>query len=230
MKKHMTETTITDMEKWNERFDCDEYVYGKDPCAFLIERANLFQAGKKVLCIGEGEGRNAVFLATLGLDVTCVDFSRVALEKAENLAAENGVELRTLRVDLNRWVWPKGAFDYVVWVFLHVGQEHRPRLHKNIRNCLKENGMVIGEVFHKNQLDFNSGGPKDESFLYDIDEIENSFLDMKQLLLEERLIQLTEGLGHQGQGVVVDFVLRRQSEFSGGGGRDFIWDLELEDD
>lgn len=200
------------MVRWNERFSQDDYVFGKDPNAFLIERANLFQSGKKVLCIGAGEGRNAVFLATLGMDVTCVDFSRVALEKAENLATENNVQIKTLRVDVNRWTWPKEAFDYVLWIFLHVSLDDKQHLHKNIRDCLKIEGMLVGQLFQKNQLDFSSGGPKDKDWLYDMEEIETSFLDMKPLLLEERLLDLNEGPGHQGKGVVVDFVMRKQTK------------------
>ncbi len=206
----MVDDFTSDVMRWNKRFSRDDYIFGKDPNGFLIERANIFQAGKKVLCIGAGEGRNAVFLATLGMEVTCVDFSRIALEKAEKLAAESRVEINTLCVDVNRWVWPAGAFDYVIWVFLHVSSDNKARLHRNICACLKDNGMLVGQVFQKNQLEFASGGPKDDGWLYDMDEIEDSFFDMKPLLLEERLLDLKEGPDHQGKGVVVEFVLQKK--------------------
>ncbi|MBV5324178.1 MAG: class I SAM-dependent methyltransferase, partial [Rhodospirillaceae bacterium] len=82
---------------WDERYAVEEYVYGTEPNAFLAENAGLLCG--PVLSLAEGEGRNAVFLASLGLDVLGVDGSAVGLAKARRLAGAQGVSIRAEKAD-----------------------------------------------------------------------------------------------------------------------------------
>jgi hypothetical protein len=84
---------------WDQRYSAEGYVYGTEPNGFLVAKADLLPAGA-ILCLGEGEGRNAVWLATQGYEVTAVDASGVGLHKARGLAAERGVRITTVHADL----------------------------------------------------------------------------------------------------------------------------------
>ena len=84
---------------WDERYASEDYAYGTEPNDFLREVAPRLPVGK-TLCLGEGEGRNAVFLAGLGHRVTALDGSRVGLEKARRLAADRGVAIVLISSDM----------------------------------------------------------------------------------------------------------------------------------
>ena len=86
---------------WNDRYRGDTFAYGTEPNAFLVEHAGLL-AGP-VLSLAEGEGRNAVYLASLGFDVLGVDASDVGLAKAHRLAEAKGVIIGTEVVDLAKF-------------------------------------------------------------------------------------------------------------------------------
>src|SRR5712671_5332551 len=103
MKEHSSRMeTPTEFERWEERFATPEYVFGTEPNAFLKSQAGVLPKTGKALAIADGEGRNGVWLAEQGLDVLAVDFSPTALAKAETLARERGVRLRTEVADLTR--------------------------------------------------------------------------------------------------------------------------------
>src|SRR5260370_42715029 len=104
-------------ERWEERFSVPEYVFGTEPNAFLKSQAGMLPKTGKALTIADGEGRNGVWLAEQGLDVLSVDFSPTALAKAQALARERGVTLRTLQADIIAWDWPSAEFDVVVGIF-----------------------------------------------------------------------------------------------------------------
>ena len=111
-------TTNPELDRWNERFSSDDYLFGTAPNAFLVRQRHLLRPGAKALAIADGEGRNGVWLAEQGLDVLSVDFSPVALDKARRLAASRGVALRTWQVNLEDWDWEAERFDVVVVVFV----------------------------------------------------------------------------------------------------------------
>src|SRR5512147_2825424 len=84
---------------WEERYAEASLAYGAEPNDFVREVAGRIPPGR-VLCLGEGQGRNAVFLAQRGFDVTAMDQSRMGLARAEALAVERGVKLTTIAADL----------------------------------------------------------------------------------------------------------------------------------
>ena len=118
-------------EIWDERYSHPNYFYGYKPNDFLKAQARLLKPGSRVLCLGDGEGRNGVWLAGLGHDVVSLDFSRVALDKAEALAGEKGVAIETWHADLAEWVDhpdPERPWDAVVAIFLHLPADLRRRV------------------------------------------------------------------------------------------------------
>jgi SAM-dependent methyltransferase len=111
-------TTNPELDRWNERFSSNDYLFGTAPNAFLVRQRHLLRPGAKALAIADGEGRNGVWLAEQGLDVLSIDFSPVALDKARRLAASRGVALRTWQVNLEDWDWEAEWFDVVAAVFV----------------------------------------------------------------------------------------------------------------
>ena len=105
---------------WDSRFDTPDYAYGTRPNDFLVEVASRLPPGARVLSLGEGEGRNAAFLAALGHRVTAVDASEVGRDKALRLAAERGVALDYVVSDLADYALAPDTWDAVVAIFCHL--------------------------------------------------------------------------------------------------------------
>src|SRR6202021_962711 len=120
---------MSELERWEARFAAPGYLFGTAPNAFLRSQAHRLRAGQTALSIADGEGRNGVWLAEQGLDVLAVDFAPTALTKAQALAAERGVVLRTEQADLSRWIWPQDQFDVIVGIFVQFfPDDRRPRI------------------------------------------------------------------------------------------------------
>mgnify|MGYP001027100547 CR=1 FL=1 len=96
---------------WNTRFQDENYIYGTEPNAFLSESQKKLQLSGDALAIAEGEGRNAVFLAEQGMNVTAWDYAESGLRKTEKLAASRDVTVKTELVDLNEASWTKDRWD-----------------------------------------------------------------------------------------------------------------------
>lgn len=141
---------------WDERYAAEEYVYGTEPNAFLKEHAQRL-AGP-VLSVAEGEGRNAVFLASLGLEVLGVDGSAVGLAKARRLAEAKGVSIDTLVVDLADYEPPAAAFGAVVSIFAHLPSRVRGRLNRLLERSLRPGGLFLLEAYRPEQLGRGTGG------------------------------------------------------------------------
>lgn len=156
---------------WDDRYATDDYRFGTQPNRFLEDCAAQLAPGdapaKKVLSLGEGEGRNAVYLAALGFDVTAVDCSAVGLAKARRLARERGVSLTTITADLNDYPIALAAWDVIINFFCHMPAPERAPLHQRVIAGLKPGGAYILEVFSPRQPQFGSGGPTTRDLLMD---------------------------------------------------------------
>ena len=194
---------------WEQRYAEEEYAYGVKPNAFLVTQIDRLAAGAKVLVIGDGEGRNGVWLAEQGFDVHTVDYSAEGLKKAQRLAAERGTTLHTQQADLTTWDWPVDEYDAVVTIYVHFPSDIRPALHQRMLQCLKPGGLLIEEAFHKRQLNFNSGGPPSEDMLYTQEILRDDAAGAEILLLEETDTTLDEGRYHSGDAAVLRLVARR---------------------
>ena len=169
---------------------------------------------QRSLVAGDGEGRNSVWLARRGHHVTAVDNSRVGLDKASRLAAENGVAVALIEADLEHWVPTPDSFDAVVLTYVHLPESWRHIAHQRLTSALRPGGCFILEAFHPLQLGYSSGGPKDESLLYTIDMIRSDLAAQPEVILDEVLAwegeaHLDEGSGHQGSAHLTRYVAHR---------------------
>lgn len=183
---------------WNQKYQRDDYFYGEQPNDFLRSQIFRLKPGARILVVGDGEGRNGVWLAQQGFEVTTVDFSSVACAKAKALAERAGVRLDVQCADLHTWNWPTSHFDAVVSVYLHFMPEDRVKLHRRMQDALVEGGWLIIELFHPLQLNFQSGGPKVPEMLLTVIELESDFPGLQWRLLTEGKALLDEGPGHAG--------------------------------
>lgn len=187
---------------WDKEFDTETYVYGKEPNEFLKEHYEKLPKGK-VLCLAEGEGRNAVFLAKKGFDVTAVDISQVGLNKAKKLAKEAGVEIRTICKDLVAFNLGEQQWDSIVSISCHLPPEIRVPLYQKVEKSLKQNGVFLIEGYTPNQLNYKSGGPPVAEMMTSADTLKNELLGLKFTVLQELERNVCEGINHTGLASVV---------------------------
>ncbi len=154
---------------WDQRYASEEYRFGTRPNRFLVDCARGLTPGR-VLSLGEGEGRNAVYLARLGFDVTAVDQSAVGNAKAQRLAAERGVTLTTITADLNDFVIEPASWDVIIDFFCHLPQPERVGLHRRVVAGLKPGGAYIYEIFTPAQLELATGGPSTRDLVVTLEE------------------------------------------------------------
>ena len=193
-------------EFWDKRYSEAGFAYGTKPSLYLVSKSKLLKPGMKVLAIGDGEGRNGIWLAEQGMEVTIIDQSEIGLNKARHLAAEKSVVIQTLCEDLVSWEWPVNTYDAIVSIFVHFGPTERPTVHKSIVNALKVGGWLMMQSFHKDQINRNSGGPKNVEMLYTVDMLARDFSGLRIEELEEAETDLDEGVYHHGTAAVINLL------------------------
>jgi len=193
---------------WNKRYAGDDYLYGTEPNSFLVAQYKVLR--EPVLSLSEGEGRNAVFLASRGLEVVCVDISAVALEKAKRLAKSRGVEITTIVCDLEDFEPEERRYGSVVSISAHLPSRVRHRLYPLIEQSLRPGGTIVLEAYSENQLSRDTGGPKDLDMLMTVDKLRREFPNCEPLLLRDIEREVSEGEGHTGMASVVQFIARRK--------------------
>lgn len=197
---------------WNERYKGDEFAYGIEPNDFLKSKYAYIPKGGKVLCLAEGEGRNAVFLAKQGYEVTAVDLSHVGLQKAEKFALKNGVTIKTIVANLADFDLGKESWDAIVSIAAHVPPPIRKKLHSQVFDALKENGVFILEAFHERQLKMSGiGGPPSKEMLMSLDELKVELHGLEFKIAAEVERHISEGEHHQGESAVVQIVASKKA-------------------
>jgi SAM-dependent methyltransferase len=199
------------MTTWDQRYAVGEYWYGVAPNEWLVSCARHIMPRGRVLSLGEGEGRNAVWLAAQGFAVQGVDGSPVAVAKAERLAAERGVGIEMRAADLAAFEPAVSAYDAVVLVFLHLPPTIRRQVHARAEAALTPGGLVILEAFTPAQLSLTSGGPRERDLLYEADLLRADFPGIDWDTLEVTTSELHEGRGHEGPASVVRGLGRRRA-------------------
>lgn len=187
---------------WNARYAEPGLAYGEEPNDFLREVADQIPTGP-VLCLAEGEGRNAVFLATRGHDVTAVDLSATGLAKADALARSHGVSIRTIVADLDAYVIEPGAWAAIVSIWAHVPGPLRARVHHAAVAGLRGNGVFVLEAYTPDQLALGTGGPKDVSLLVDPGRLRTELAGLDFVRFESVTREIHEGPYHEGTSAVV---------------------------
>ncbi|WP_431303136.1 class I SAM-dependent methyltransferase [Sediminicoccus sp. BL-A-41-H5] len=194
---------------WDERYTGGEFQFGTAPNDYLRAQAWRFRPGMATLAVGDGEGRNGVWLAKLGLAVTSLDWSAVAVAKARDFAAKRGVELDARQADVARWDWPEAKFDLIAWIYLHLPPEDRALAAAGCLRALKPGGLLVLECFSPAQEGRRSGGPKIPALLWNRAIVEREFSGLEVMELTEGAVRLDEGPRHQGLAEVVRCVLRK---------------------
>jgi len=195
---------------WDTRYKNPEYAYGKNPNDFFKEQIQKLKPAS-ILLPADGEARNGVYAAELGWDVTSLDLSVEAKNKAWELAEERQVSINYIVEDLKNLDFPKSSFDAIALIYAHFSADKKSLLHKKLSEWLKPGGTIIFEAFSKNHLQLvqsnpKIGGPKDIDMLFSKEELLEDFPQYEIEILEEAQIQIEEGLYHSGGGSVIRFV------------------------
>jgi ubiquinone/menaquinone biosynthesis C-methylase UbiE len=191
---------------WDTRYSEDGYAYGLEPNDFLKENYKQIQAGGRVLCLSEGEGRNAIFLAHQGLDVTAVDISEVGLNKAKERAKKEGVNLTTFLADLENFEFGENSWDGLISIFGHLPPSLRSKVHSKIFPSLKKNGIFLLEAYTPEQLLLKTGGPKDESMMLTLSIVEKELSKLNPAIKRTCVRDIQEGKYHSGPSAVLQYL------------------------
>lgn len=190
---------------WDNRYDHDRYFYGVDP-NYLVARELPGLPPGRGLFLAEGEGRNAVFAAGLGHEVTAVDSSQVGMLKAQHLAEARGVRIRYRDEDVVTGDWDRDEWDFVVMCFAHLPPEEMPQVHARIARSLRPGGRLIHVSFSKAQLGRPSGGPPRLGWLHALPDLKDQYAGLDLAVAEEKEVVLDEGPGHRGAALVIEIV------------------------
>ena len=192
-------------EFWNQRYSQEEYVFGTDPNEFFKSVIDRHKPGK-LFVPGAGEGRDAVYAATLGWEVYCIDMSESGKEKALKLAAEKNVRIVYDVMDITAADFSIARFDIIASIFFHLPQIIRIPFHKNVDKWLKTGGMFVVEAFNPLQLPNSSGGPKDIEMLLTSGIIAAELSNLEIIENFEVETVLAEGANHVGKANVLRFI------------------------
>jgi SAM-dependent methyltransferase len=201
---------MSELERWESRFAAPDYLFGTAPNAFLKSQAHRLEPGQRALALADGEGRNGVWLAELGLDVLSLDFSANALKKARALATLRRVDMQFQQVDLATWPWPTAEFDVIVAIFIQFADPpFRQRIFEGIKRALKPGGLLLMQGYRPEQLTYRTGGPSQVENLYTTALLQDSFSDLAAIEINEHDSTVDEGGGHAGMSALIDFVGRK---------------------
>jgi SAM-dependent methyltransferase len=200
-------------ERWNERYRSEDFAYGIEPNNYLKEQL-LKQRPGKILFPAEGEGRNAVYAAQHGWDVSAFDISSEGRKKALRLAEENKVEIDYQVGELESLNYFVNQFDVIALIYAHFPAGIKSKIHKKLDSLLRKGGVVIFEAFSKKHIEYiarnmDVGGPNDSAVLFSLDELRSDFSNYEVIELEEKEIELKEGAFHNGIGSVIRFTGRK---------------------
>jgi len=201
-------------QRWDDRYKSEEFAYGEEPNNFLREQIEKLNPSS-ILFPAEGEGRNAIFAARLGWKVAAFDISAEGKNKALKLAETNNVSIDYQVGELETLDFQEEQFDAIALIYAHFPAAIKSKTHKQLDKLLRKDGIIIFEAFSKKHLEYISknekvGGPKDIESLFSIEEIKADFSNYEIIELEEKEIELNEGLFHNGTGSVIRFIGKKK--------------------
>lgn len=186
---------------WNERYSAPAFAYGTEPNDFLRSVADRIPPGP-VLCLAEGQGRNAVYLASLGHEVLAVDQSPVGLQRAQELAASRGVTIATEVADLSNFEIARGKWSGIVAIFTHLPPDLRARVFAAAVDGLAPGGAFVLEAYRPKQLEYGTGGPREVSLLMSLDALRRELAGLRIEHGVETEREIHEGEYHHGHSAV----------------------------
>lgn len=196
--------------KWDERFSQDGFFYGKEPNDFLRERFSIFKKQGQLLCLAEGEGRNAVFLAEQGFDVTAMDGSVEGFKKLAILAKEKKVTVKTQVADLFKYEMGENQWDGIVSVWCHLPKPIWKKILNQVAIALKPGGAFLLESYTPDQIKLGTGGPPTVDLMATLQELKEAFVGFDLVHGEELNREIHEGKGHNGLSAVVQFIVLKR--------------------
>jgi len=196
-------------EHWDKSFSDKNFVYGEKENKFIHDMSEIIPVQSKVGCFAEGGGRNAVYLAKLGHDVTAYDQSVIGLEKTDALARKNNVTVETVTIDLTKEKVQNNQFDATIMVFAHIPKNNQQFLIKNMIDSVKLGGYVIFEVYSEDQLKYQTGGPQSIDMLYNPTEVLGWIKNYQCIHFYYGEVIRNEGKRHVGLGHVIQVVIKK---------------------
>jgi cyclopropane fatty-acyl-phospholipid synthase-like methyltransferase len=198
------------LETWNARFARDEYLFGEEPNVFLRTHANWLPPGASVLCVADGEGRNSVWLAELGLKVSAFDFAPNAVAKAKRLAQRRNANVAHELGDAYTWPWTAQRYDALVAVFIQfLPPESRDGVFAGMMSAVEPGGLFLLEGYRPEQVDYGTGGPPRREHMYTRQWLETTFTGWEILVLKGYDAEIREGKAHNGMSALIDLVARK---------------------
>lgn len=196
---------------WNERFNREEFIFGKEPNEYLVEQTlQYLKPNASVLCIADGEGRNGVWLAKQGMRVTGFDVSDIALVKAKQFAKDNEVNIEYSLCDTDGFDWKTNSYDAIIAIFIQFADpEMRVRIFKQVHQALKPGGIFILQGYTPKQLEYKTGGPSLIEHLYTEEMIRELSHDFEILDLQCYEKELSEGARHTGMSALLGMVAKK---------------------
>lgn len=191
---------------WDAKYGGEEFIYGKQPNEFLMSQVAKLKPNGAILCLAEGEGRNAVYLATVGFKVTAVDCSVVGLKKLQRLADASGVHIDTVVADLTEFDIGTSKWDGIVSIWCHIPPLLRRSVHADCVRGLKSGGVFILEAYTAKQLEFGTGGPASKNLMMNRTDLQHELAGLSELTINELQREVYEGIGHNGISAVVQCV------------------------
>ncbi len=193
---------------WDQRYDSKAYAYGTQPNDFLVSMVDKLPIGK-ILCLAEGEGRNAVWLAEQGNEVTAVDASEIGLQKARKLAKTHGVKIMTVHADLADYDIGIQQWDAIISIFCHLPSKLQQSVHRRCVEGLRVKGMMLLEAYTPLQLKYKTGGPPTEDMMMNVQSLSIELIRLEFLHLQEHVREIHEGEFHNGTGAVVQVLAKK---------------------
>lgn len=193
---------------WDDRYRGDEYVFGTAPNDFLAAECHRLPTGR-VLCLGDGEGRNGVYLASRGQAVTAVDASAVGLAKAARLAAARGVSLQLVHADLRTHDLGTEQWEAVVSIFVHLPPALRADVHRRAVQALVPGGVFLLEAYtpRHHQIGGHGGPPLHQAeLLMSLDALREDLAGLDLVVAREVERDVNEGARHSGRSAVAQVV------------------------
>ena len=191
---------------WDSRFERDGHLYGEAPARFLREIGGRLGEGE-ALVLAMGEGRNAVYIAELGFDVTGVDISPVGVAEADKLAASRGVGIDGVVANLSEWDLGQDRWDLIT-DFYYLDRALLPR----IVAALKPGGYFVLEHFSTDHPEKGGPfGPRSPEALLAPNELFEAIGPLRVVHYEDRVVELDDGM-HRGPAALVRLVAQKPAD------------------
>lgn len=195
---------------WDEHFSRDGYYFGTEPAKFLKNHAGLLSPGLAALAVGDGEGRNSVFMAEQGVETTAFDASAVAVAKARALAEARHAAVDYHVAEVESWRWERERFDLVVAIFIQFLEPRaRAMAFENMQRTLRPGGRILLHGYRPEQLEYDTGGPPVAEQMYTEELLREAFSGTEIELLDSYDTEIREGTGHVGRSALIDLVARK---------------------